>query len=146
MSKGMTRKSISAQSSGELASNAETTEREIGARIASAGIRLRFDKVALRLIDGLKASAGQILAEDQSILFTVSAPIKNPAKTSAAIQGLLRDLPDGEFCRMIKGNEVRVRKVNAVLAGMPRVMGFVHNPEINSDLILDLAESNLSRR
>ncbi len=143
---GMTRNSVSAEPSGEPASKAETTEREIAERIASAGIRLRFDKVASRLIDGLKASVVQILPEDQSILFTVTAPIKHPAKTSAALQELLRDLPDGEFRKTINGNEVRARKVNLVLTGMPRVMGFVHYPESNAYLILDLAESNLSGR
>jgi len=132
----MTRNSVSAEPPGEPASKAETIEREIAEQIASAGIWLRFDKVALRLIDGLKAGVVQILPEDQSILFTVTAPIKHPAKTSAALQEVLRDLPDGEFRKTINGNEVRAGKVDTVLTGMPRVMGFVHNPEGNSNLIL----------
>lgn len=130
----------------EPVSKAETTEREIAKRIAAAGIRLRFDKVALRLVDSLKAGVVQILPGDQSIVFTVTAPIKHPAKTSAALQELLRDLSDGELRKTINGNEVRARRVSAVLTGMPRVIGFVHNPDSNADLILDLAESNLSRR
>lgn len=137
---------MSADRSGEQAFKSGTTEREIAERIASAGIRLRFDKVALRLIDGLKASVVEVFPEDQSIVFTVTAPIKHPAKTSAALQRLLRDLPSGNIRQTINGNEVCARKVNAVLTGMPRVMGFVHNPESNADLILDIAESNLTGR
>ena len=127
----------------ESAYKAQTTEREIAKRIAAAGIRLRFNKVALRLVDGLKTGVVQSLLGDQSIVFTVTAPIRNPAKTSAALQELLRDLPAGELRETINGNEVRARRVNAVLIGMPRVIGIVHNPESNADLILDLAESNL---
>ncbi len=121
-------------------------EGEIAERIASAGIRLRFDKVALRLIDGVKASVIEAFPKDQSMLFTVTAPIKHPAKTSAALQRLLRDFSRENIRLTINGNEVCARKVNAVLTGVLRVMGFVHNAESNPDLILDLAESNLTGR
>ena len=128
----------------EPASKHRTTEQEIAERIATAGVRLRFDKVALRLVDGLKSEITQILPGDQSIIFTVTAPIKHPAKTRAALQELLCDMPVGELCKTINGNVVRVRRVNAISAGMPRVIGFVHNPLSNAELILDLAEWNLS--
>ena len=142
----MTRNPVSVDRSGQPAVKSGTTEREIAERITSAGIRLRFDRVALRLIGGLQASVVGVFPEDQSIVFTVAAPIKHPAKTGAALHRLLRDLPGGNIRQTISGNEVCARKVNAVLAGMPRVLGFVHNPESNPDLILDLAESKLTGR
>ena len=130
----------------EPVSKAETIEREIAERIAAAGLRLRFDKVALRLVNGLKASVAQIVPEDRSIIFTVTAPIRHPAKTSAALQDLLSDLPAGELRRIIHGNQVRARQVTTDSNGMPKVIGFVHNPESDAGLILDLAERSLSER
>jgi len=130
----------------EPVSKAETIEREIAERIAAAGLRLRFDKVALRLVNGLKASVAQIVPEDRSIIFTVTAPIRHPAKTSAALQDLLSDLPAGELRRIIHGNKVRARQVTTDSNGMPKVIGFVHNPESDAGLILDLAERSLSER
>ena len=140
------RNSVSVDRSAEPVFKSGLTEWEIVEQITSAGIRLRFDKVALRLIGDLQASAAEVFPEDESIVFTVTAPIKRPAKTSAALHRLLRDLPSGNVRQTINGNEVCARKVDAVVTGMPRVMGFVHNPESNPDLILDLVESKLTGR
>ncbi|HLH94565.1 MAG TPA: hypothetical protein VKW08_05540 [Xanthobacteraceae bacterium] len=46
----------------------------------------------------------------------------------------------------IYNNQVRLRRVAAVSAHMPRVLGFVHNPESDADLILALAEARLRGR
>lgn len=119
-------------------------EQEITDRIAAAKLRLRFDKVALRLINGLKAVLAETVREDQAMIFTVTAPIKLPAKTAAAVEALVRDgLPAGEVHKMIHGNQIRLRRIAGVPAEMPRVVGFVHNPESNPDLILALAEARL---
>jgi hypothetical protein len=126
------------------ASKAEAIEAEIIKQITAASIRLRFDKVALRLVDGLKANVIQILPASQSVVFTVTAPLKHPAKTGAALQGWLRDLPLGGSRKTINGNDVRARRLKSVSTDMPKVIGFVHNPESNADLILNLAETSLS--
>jgi hypothetical protein len=124
-----------------------TIEREITERIAAAKLRLRFDKVVRRLIDGLKATLAEIVSEDQTIVFTLTAPIKFPAKTAAAIEGLVRDgLPDSEVRNTIHGNHVRLRRVAGVPAEMPRVVGCVHNPESDASLIMALAEARLLGR
>ena len=124
-----------------------TIEREITERIIATGLRLRFDKVVLRLIDGLKAALAEIVPEGQTVIFTLTAPIKFPAKTAAAIEGLVRDgLPDGEVRKAIHGNHVRLRRVAGVPAETPRVVGFVHNPESDAGLILALAEARLLGR
>lgn len=127
----------------EMASKTDTIERKISKRIAAAGIRLRFDKVALRLIDGVKAHVGQSLPADQSILFTVTAPVKLAAKTSSALQEWLARLRSEGRSTTINGNEIRARIVLRIPSDMPRVMGFVHNPENNADLLLDIAETSL---
>jgi hypothetical protein len=64
----------------------------------------------------LKAALAEIVSEDQTIIFALTAPIKFPAKTAAAIEGLVRDgLPDSEVRNTIHGNHVRLRRV----AGVP---------------------------
>jgi hypothetical protein len=126
--------------------NTEAIEKTITQRIAAAGIRLRFDRVALRLLEGVKSALAQSLPEDQSIAFTVTAPIKLPAKTSVALQEWLRRLPTHGRETTINGNEIRARIINHTTSGMPRVIGFVHNAECNADFALDIAEASLRGR
>lgn len=119
-------------------------EREIVEMIAAAKLRLRFDKVALRLVDVLKTALVQIVPEDQAIIFALAAPIRHPAKTASVIERLVRDgLPDSEVCKTILGNQVRLRHIVGVPANMPRVMGFVHNEESDASYILKLVETRL---
>jgi hypothetical protein len=90
------------------------------------------------------ATLAGIVPEDQTVIFTLTAPIKLPAKTAAAIEGLVRDgLTDSEVRNTTHGNHVRLRRVAGVPAEMPRVVGFVHNPEADASLILALAEARL---
>ena len=124
-------------------SKAELIEGTIAKRIAAAGIRLRFDKVALRLLEAVKAGVGQTLPAHQSIAFTITAPIRFPAKTAVAVQERLRQLPMQGLSTAVNGNEIRARVVEGTLQGMPRVIGFVHNPEHNADLLLDIVETSL---
>lgn len=124
----------------------DKTGGKMAERVAAAGIRLRFDKVALRLLSDVRAGVGQMLPVDQSIAFTVTAPIKLPAKTSAALQERLRESCTPGWNTTINGNEIRARVVRNVSRDMPRVIGFVHNPEIDGDLLLDIAETILRER
>lgn len=56
----------------------------------------------------------------------------------------MRDgLPDSEVRNTNHGNHVQLHRVAGVPAGMPRVVGFVHNPESDASLILALAEARL---
>jgi hypothetical protein len=93
------------------------------------------------------ATLAEIVPEDQTVIFTLTAPIKLPVKTAAAIEGLVRDgLPDSDVRNTTHGNHVRLRRVAGVPAEMPRVVGFVHNPEPDASLILALAEARLLGR
>jgi hypothetical protein len=122
-------------------------EREIAERIAAAKIRLRFDRSVLRLVNGLKAALAEVVPEGQAVIFTVTAPIKRRAKTAAALESLVRGgMPSDELCNTIEDNEVRLRRVTGVAAHIPKVIGFVHNPESDAALILALAESRLLGR
>ena len=121
-------------------------EKTITNRIAETGVHLRFDKVALRFLEGVKAGVVQRLPRDQSIVFTVTAPIKLPAKTSATLQEQLLRLSTQRVGTTMNGNEIRARMVQIASSGMPVVTGFVHNPESKADLILDIAEMGLRER
>ena len=127
--------------------NADTVEREIIARLKAAKLRLRFDKVALRLVGTLQAALASAVPEGQAVVFTVSAPIRLPGKTAAALADLLRDGAAGaEGSLIIHDNEVRTRWVRGTLNPMPRVLGFVHTIESDATVILDVAEARLLDR
>jgi hypothetical protein len=124
-------------------SKADFIEGMMVKRIAAAGIQLRFDKVALRLVEAVKAGVGETLPAHQSIAFTLTAPIRLPAKTAAAVQDRLRGLCAQGLSATINGNEIRARIVEGALEGMPKVIGFVHNREHNADLLLNIVETSL---
>jgi hypothetical protein len=126
------------------ATGAETVERKIGARLTAAKFRLRFDKVALRLASGLKAALASSVPEGQSLVFTITAPIRLPGKTATALESMARSCPpDAELGEVIHNNEVRVRRLTGVPRHMPKALGFVHNPESDAGAILTLAEALL---
>jgi hypothetical protein len=121
-------------------------EREIIERIVAAKIRLRFDKAVLRLVSGLKAALAEVIPEEQTLIFTVTAPIRRRAKTAAALEALVRaGLPNGDVRSTVEENDVRLRQVIDVPAHMPKVLGFVHTLESDAGLILALTESQLRR-
>src|SRR5881396_2477929 len=48
--------------------------------------RLRFDKVATRLIERLQATLGKTVPDGMTVLLTITAPIRLPSKTAAALE------------------------------------------------------------
>jgi hypothetical protein len=123
------------------------TKRAAGDR---AKPRLRFDKVVLRLIGGLQAALREAVPEDEAVMLTVTAPIRLPAKTAAALEsrirdGLARRSAKAEVAETIHGNRIRLRFVKGVPAQASRVIGFVHNPETDPEVLLHLAQSLLER-
>jgi hypothetical protein len=124
--------------------DADTVEREINARIGAAKLRLRFDKVALRVVDGLKAALADAIPEGETVVFTITAPIRLPAKTAATLQDILRDGPiDAERREVVHDNKVRIRWLKGVSKRTPKVLGFVHTSESGAGIILALAEARL---
>jgi hypothetical protein len=124
---------------------ADTVEREIIARLKAAKLRLRFDKVALRLVGGLKAALASTVPEGQTVVFTISAPIRLPGKTAIALEAMMRSAPpDAQRRDIVHGNEVRTRwLIRGVPKRMPKVMGFVHSVDSDASAILALAEARL---
>jgi hypothetical protein len=87
------------------------------------------------------------MPEGQSVVISVTAPIKHLATTAQTLENIVRDgQPHGEHCRTIHGNKVRVRPITHVARNMPKVLAFVHNTESDARLILNIAESRLLQR
>jgi hypothetical protein len=108
--------------------------------------RLRFDRVALGFVGRLQAAASRLVPDDRTALLAVTAPIRLPAKTAAALEERIhfllarRSLPL-EIRDTIHGNGIRMRLVRVGSRGTSKLIGFVHNPGSDPDVLLDLAQS-----
>lgn len=115
--------------------------------LAPARPRLRFDRVALRLLSEIRTAVRGDVPEGQALLLTVTAPIRLASKTAAALEERVRSwLGTGgspaEVSVTLFGNAVRVRLVRG-RRGSSEVAGFVHNPESDAVAILDAAQAFL---
>ena len=120
-------------------------EREIAEAASRIGLRRRFDKVAMRVIGALRESLSDSVADNEAVLFTLTAPIRLPAKMTAGMNVLAHGSLSGARVRdVLHGNNVCLRGIRGVQADMPKVIGLVHNPEVNAELLLDLAEARLT--
>ncbi len=110
--------------------------------------RLRFDKVALRLAQGVRGALEGAVPDGLCVMFAVTAPIREPSKTLTALIEIIRARLSlgavlGEHAEALHGNEVRVRVVTARSPYAARVAGFVHNPDTPPSALLDMAQSLL---
>jgi hypothetical protein len=110
--------------------------------------RLRFDKVATRLIERLQATLGETVPDGMTVVLTITAPIRLPSKTAAAleekIQTLLRRRSPGRDEKgTIHGNRVRMRLLSGESERAPRLIGFVHNSDSDPRLLLDMTHELL---
>ena len=109
---------------------------------------LRFDRVALGLVRRLRAGLSEVVPDGEAVVLTVTAPIRLPAKTAAALESRIRDGLAGRPTRVeieetICGNQVRARLVRGVSKRSSKVIGFVHNPDSDPDLLLGLTQALL---
>jgi hypothetical protein len=114
----------------------------------SATPRLRFDKVALRLVQGVRDALKDALPDGLCVLFAVTAPIREPSKTTTALVATIRSwLSAGagpsEHAEVLYGNQIRVRIVTRRSPHAARIAGFVHDPLPPPDALLDIAQSFL---
>jgi hypothetical protein len=78
-------------------------------------------------------------------LVTLSPPIRLPAKTISRLKPdigvLLSAGPAGaDQSAVVWGNRVRMGRVDHVSSRAPKLVGFVHNPDVDPKRLLDLAE------
>ena len=112
--------------------------------------RLRFDKVATRLMERLEASLGETVPDGMTVLLTITAPILLPAKTAAALEDKIRALV-GRGWRgrdekdSIHGNRVQIRLLRNESERAPKMIGFVHNSDSDPLLLLNMTHELLEQ-
>ena len=125
--------------------------RRIAEAVAAMGgttvskLGLRFDRVAVRVLDRFQHSMDAQPRTDVSVLLTLTAPICAPGKTTGAvlqeIRALLRAGGPGERRSIgVHGNRAELRLVGHEPKLGQALLGFVHNPNVDAATILDLAE------
>ena len=104
---------------------------------------LRFDKVVARLFGKIKTAIKQEVPKEKTVIITVTAPIKHPAKTGEEIiiriKHILKSenkLPDTVLT--IFQNQVLVKIVALPSKKTVEVIGLVHNPEIEPEYLIEL--------
>ena len=110
--------------------------------------RLRFDKVATRLMERLQATLGETVPDGMTVLLTITAPIRLPAKTAASLEDQIQTLlgrgsPGRDEKDTIHGNSVRIRLLRDPSERAPKMIGFVHNSDSDPLLLLNMTRELL---
>lgn len=107
------------------------------------GSGLRFDRVVVRLLRDIRRSVEPEICEGITVVMTITAPLKHPAKTVIAMTAMIKDLVDaGKFDKGKKKtvfeNEVHLMLVHSDSRNI-KYVGLVHNPQVKANGLLDLA-------
>ena len=110
--------------------------------------RLRFDKVATRLIERLQASLGETVHDGMTVLLTITAPIRLPSKTADSLEDIIqtllaRESPDRDEKDTVHGNRVRIRLLRDESEPAPKMIVFVHNSDSDAGLLLTMTRELL---
>jgi hypothetical protein len=129
-----------------IAVEVATLKHRIAGHGGLAPPRLRFDRVALRLVRRLQAALCHSVPDGKTLIVTITAPIRVPGKTAAALEdkiraGLARRSAPVVTEQTIHGNQIRVRLVKAGSDRAANVIGLVHNPDPDPDALLDIMHS-----
>jgi hypothetical protein len=110
---------------------------------------LRFDKVVNGLMERLQGSLREMVPDGMTVVLTVTAPIRLPAKTAAALEDkiqilLRRGSPRRDETGTIHGNRVRIRVLRDQPRRAPKMIGFVHNPDSDPLLLFKMTSELLT--
>src|SRR5215471_14211660 len=125
-----------------------TLKRRGTGRGNAAKLRLRFDKVATRLIQRLQATLGETVPDGMTVLVTITAPIRLPSKTAVALEDKIQTLlgrgsPGRDQKDTIHGNRVQIRLLRNKSERAPKMIGFVHNSDSDPLLLLNMTRELL---
>ena len=125
-----------------------TLERRGTGQGNAAKPRLRFDKVATRLLERLQATLGEAVPDGMTVLLTITAPIRLPSKTAASLEDKIQTLlqrgsPGRDEKEMIHGNGVQIRLLRGESERAPKMVGFVHNSDSDPLLLLNMTRELL---
>jgi hypothetical protein len=105
--------------------------------------RLRFDKVATRLVERLQTTLDETVPDGTTALLTITAPIRLPSKTAASLEDKIQTLlerrtPARDEQDTIHGNRVWIRLLRDESEQAPKMIGFVHNSDSDPVLLLNM--------
>jgi hypothetical protein len=118
----------------------------------AAGPRLRFDRVAIGLVERVRSAVAEFAPIGAIVLFAVTAPIRLPAKTAAAIETKIRHLFGSRRAARIEdkstmhGNGIFISIDKTGSRSAPVVLGFVHNPETDAGQLFKTTRNELAMR
>lgn len=126
-------------------------DRAVAQQIVAAGgesvssLGLRFDRVAIRVLGDLRRFVTGRVPTGATVLLTLTAPIRMPAKTVSALEqeidALLSDHTGQPGRRTsLCGNTVSLRLVRDGAGRAGPLVGFVHNRAGDAPRLLSLAE------
>ncbi len=132
----------------QVAVDITTLERRGSGKSNAADPRLRFDKVATRLIDRLQANLSETAPHGMTVLLTVTAPIRLPSKTTASLEEKIQTLlarasPGRDKKATIHGNRVQIRLLKHESERAPKIIGFVHNSDSDPLPLLNMTSELL---
>ena len=110
--------------------------------------RLRFDKVATRLIEDLRAALEKTVPDGTTVLLAVTAPIRLPSKTAAALEDKIETLLERKSLGRnekdtIHGNRIQIRLLRGESERAPKMIGFVHNPDSDPLVLFNMTSELL---
>jgi hypothetical protein len=110
--------------------------------------RLRNDKVVQKVLAAVRSTLDGDVPEGLCAVYAIAAPVREPRRTIRALVEIIRTRLRLELCEhgdVIFGNQIRLRIVAAGSPETARVLGFVHNPDLPPDALLDIVEAQISR-
>jgi hypothetical protein len=131
-----------------IAIDVATIGHRLGEQDRLAKPRLRFDKVVLRTVGRLQAALDGFVPDGSVVIVTITAPIRLAARTAAALEETIRTCLHRRSTQVedtIHGNRIRICIVRGVPGRTSKVLGFVHNPESDPDVLLRTTQSLLAQ-
>lgn len=117
------------------------------AGVGAARPHLRFDGVVVEVMRRLRAAAAKTVPSGMTVVLTLTAPIRLSGKTTDVLETILPTLvrcrPARDVKATLHGNSVRIRVLKGKSRRAPKFIGFVHNPESDPRLLLDLTQESL---
>jgi len=136
-----------------IAVEVTTVKQRLADRTDLAKPRLRFDKVARRLITRLQVALREAVPDGTTVILTITAPIRLPSKTAEALEHNIRACviracvarrsTQVQYEDTIHGNQIRIRLVKSSSRLISKVIGLVHNPDSDPDMLLHVTQSVL---
>ena len=114
----------------------------------STSPRLRFDRTALTVVARVQKSLEEAVPRGRTVIFTLTAPIRLPARTAAAIEERIRSVLARhrvQWRGTLHGNGVRVSILRGGGRDTSKLIGFVHNPAPDAAILIDMARVLLAR-